>query len=123
MGLEFIKVVQHRSTALQMFEGGSAQGLTLSGMLQDDKAGPETEVDFWRSIAARLTGFMEQLKLPGARTALGVAAAGMSKAYSRWRQVDAQVCNACCWTLALPACKQPGLLLDAMCHTESSRAL
>ena len=44
-------------------------------------------------MAAKLTGFMEQLKQPAAKIALGVAAAGVSKSYSRWRQLDAQVCS------------------------------
>ena len=62
-------------------------------LLQDDTAGPDTEVEFWRSIAARLTGFMEQLKLPAARIALGVSAAAVSKPYAHWRQLDAQVAS------------------------------
>lgn len=61
--------------------------------MQDDGAGPETEANFWRSVAAKLTGFMEQLKKPAAKLALGVAAAGVSKPYARWRQLDAQVCR------------------------------
>ena len=63
------------------------------------QGGPRTRR--WTSgaaIAARLTGFMEQLKLPAARIALGVSAAGVSKPYARWRQLDAQVGR---WALRL----------------------
>ena len=57
-------------------------------------AGPDTELEYWRSRMAKFNSITEQLKSKECRTVLGVAVAARSKAHRRWKDIDMAVTDA-----------------------------
>ena len=54
-------------------------------------AGPDTELEFWRSRMTKFTSITKQLQRRECKIVMGVTSAGRSKAYKRWKDIDVRV--------------------------------
>lgn len=68
--------------------------LTNDGWTDSDDAGPDTELEHWRSRMAKLNSITEQLKTKEAKVLLGVCLAARSKAHRAWKALDVRLTDA-----------------------------
>ncbi|CAD7698753.1 unnamed protein product [Ostreobium quekettii] len=71
---------------------------TVEGLLQETSkrqeeqdAGPDSELVFWRSRMAKFNAVTEQLKTKKSRLVLGVGSSSRSSAYKKWRALDVKI--------------------------------
>lgn len=58
-----------------------------------DTAGPDTELEFWRTRMSKFNSITEQMKAKPLRLALGVCGHTRSAAYKKWRALDVKVAH------------------------------
>lgn len=56
-----------------------------------DTAGPDTEIEFWRTRMSKFNSITEQIKANPLRLVLGVCGHSRSSAYKKWRALDIKV--------------------------------
>ena len=61
---------------------------------EPDDAGPDTELEFWRTRMAQFNSVMEQLKTREAKLVVGVCMAARSRAHRNWKAIDMKVTDA-----------------------------
>lgn len=59
-----------------------------------DDAGPDTELEFWRTRMAQFNSITEQLKMREAKLVIGVCMAARSRAHRNWKAIDMKVTDA-----------------------------
>lgn len=59
-----------------------------------DDAGPDTEIEFWRSRMTMFNSVTEQLKTKECKLVLGVCLAARSKSHRNWKAIDLRVTDA-----------------------------
>ena len=64
------------------------------GRKESDDAGPDTELEYWRSRMAKFNSITEQLKSNECRLVLGVSMAARSQAHKEWKAIDMKVTDA-----------------------------
>ena len=74
----------------KLLKSGSQQS---AGRGAED-AGPDTELEYWRSRMAKFNSVEEQLKTPESRLVLGVSTAARSAAHKEWKGIDMRVADA-----------------------------
>ena len=68
--------------------------MTRTGAKESDDAGPDTELEYWRSRMAKFNSITEQLKGKECRLVLGVSMAARSQAHKEWKAIDMKVTDA-----------------------------
>ena len=61
---------------------------------ESDDAGPETELEYWRTRMAKFNAITEQLKGRECKIVLGVIGAAKSKVLKRWKTLDNSITDA-----------------------------
>eukprot|EP00762_Andalucia_godoyi_P000483 ANDGO_03248.mRNA.1 Dynein gamma chain len=64
------------------------------GRVDSEDAGPDTELDYWRTRMGKFNSVTEQLKLRDCKTTLGVLTQARSKVLKKWRSLDTQITDA-----------------------------
>ena len=59
--------------------------------LETDDAGPQDELEYWKSRAARLTLLVEQINTHSCKMTLVTLKAGQSKLLKPWREIDLKI--------------------------------
>eukprot|EP01028_Stygiella_incarcerata_P006636 TRINITY_DN270_c0_g1_i1.p1 TRINITY_DN270_c0_g1~~TRINITY_DN270_c0_g1_i1.p1 ORF type:complete len:4523 (-),score=1222.92 TRINITY_DN270_c0_g1_i1:192-13760(-) len=62
-----------------------------SGRGEPEDAGPDTELDYWRTRMGKFNSVTEQLKKRSCKTVLGVLQQARSKVLRKWRTLDMQI--------------------------------
>lgn len=58
---------------------------------EGDTAGPDTELEFWRTRMAKFNSITEQMKKPDYRLVLGTCSSIRSPAFKKWKSLDVKV--------------------------------
>ena len=64
------------------------------GRAESEDAGPETELEYWRSRMAKFNSITEQLKGRECKVVLGVLTAAKSRVLKRWKLLDNSITDA-----------------------------
>eukprot|EP00002_Diphylleia_rotans_P028875 TRINITY_DN5840_c0_g1_i3.p1 TRINITY_DN5840_c0_g1~~TRINITY_DN5840_c0_g1_i3.p1 ORF type:complete len:4482 (-),score=987.95 TRINITY_DN5840_c0_g1_i3:157-13602(-) len=64
------------------------------GRKESEDAGPNTELDYWKTRLSKFNSIMEQLKTKDCKCVLGVCTAAKSKILRRWKTLDNQITDA-----------------------------
>ena len=65
-----------------------------SGRSESDDAGPETELEYWRTRMAKFNSITEQLRGRECKVVLGVLGAAKSRVLKRWKLLDNSITDA-----------------------------
>jgi dynein heavy chain len=62
-----------------------------TGRKESEDAGPNTELDYWKTRLSKFNSITEQLKTRECKSVLGVCTAAKSKILRRWKTLDNQI--------------------------------
>lgn len=85
---------EHMERVLESWCVQAERLLADEGRHESDDAGPDTELEYWRSRMAKLNSVTEQLKEKECKVVLGVTLAARSKAHRTWKAIDSRLTDA-----------------------------
>jgi dynein heavy chain, axonemal len=88
------ETLEHMERILDSWISQTERLLNDEGFKDSDDAGPDTELEHWRSRMAKLNSVTEQLKNKEAKLVLGVCMAARSKAHRAWKTLDSRLTDA-----------------------------